>query len=58
MTCTLRAAGTKANRVLREPTIDEILAEPIVKALMAADGVGPREILNTLHRAIDTGGRQ
>jgi hypothetical protein len=28
----------------REPMLDEILSDPIVVALMAADGVDPREL--------------
>jgi hypothetical protein len=30
-------------RVLREPTLKELLSEPIIRALMEADGVDPEE---------------
>jgi hypothetical protein len=32
----------------REPRLAEILADPIVEAIMAADGVDPRELLESL----------
>ena len=33
-----------------EPRLAEILADPIVQALMAADGVDPRQLLASLHK--------
>jgi len=35
----------------REPSISEILAEPIVRAVMQADGVEPEELAAILYRA-------
>jgi len=35
----------------REPSISEILAEPIVRAVMEADGVEPDEFAAILHNA-------
>jgi hypothetical protein len=32
----------------REPTLTEILADPIVQAIMAADGVDPKKLSKTL----------
>jgi hypothetical protein len=32
----------------REPTLTEILADPIVQAIMAADGVDPKKLSETL----------
>jgi hypothetical protein len=34
----------------REPTLDEILSDSITKAVMAADGVNPRELTAMLRR--------
>ena len=34
----------------REPTLDEILSDSIVKALMEADGVDPQELAATLRQ--------
>jgi hypothetical protein len=34
----------------REPTISEILSDPIVKAVMAADGVDGKVLLRQLRR--------
>lgn len=33
-----------------EPTLDEILSDPVIEAVMAADGVDPNEIETLLHR--------
>jgi hypothetical protein len=35
----------------REPTLDEILSDSIVRALMEADGVDPQELAVTLRQA-------
>jgi hypothetical protein len=35
----------------REPTLDEMLSDPIVRALMEADGVDPQELAATLRQA-------
>jgi hypothetical protein len=35
----------------REPTLDEILSDPIVRALMEADEVDPQEPAATLRQA-------
>ena len=32
----------------REPRLDEILTDPIIEAIMAADGVDPQQILLSL----------
>jgi hypothetical protein len=37
-----------------EPTLAEILSDPIVRALMDADGVEPHEIRTVLSRISDT----
>lgn len=34
----------------REPRLAEILADPIVQAIMAADGVDPQQLLATLRK--------
>ena len=34
----------------REPTLAEILADPVIEAAMAADGVVPGEVETLLHR--------
>ena len=34
----------------REPTLDEVLADPIVRELMARDGADPHEVRAMLHR--------
>ena len=39
------------NWYYREPTLDEILSDSIVRALMEADGVDPQELLATLREA-------
>jgi hypothetical protein len=57
MTCMVLAVAGKGGCVPWEPTVDELLAEPIIKAMMAADGVGPGEIVNTLCRAMTARGR-
>ena len=36
------------NRSHREPTLDEILSDCIVRALMEADGVDPQDLAATL----------
>ena len=36
------------NRSHREPTLDEILSDSIVRALMEADGVDPQDLAATL----------
>ena len=33
----------------REPSIKELLAEPVVRALMKADGVDPEDVKALLH---------
>ena len=33
----------------REPSIEELLAEPVVRALMKADGVDPEDVKALLH---------
>jgi hypothetical protein len=33
-----------------EPTLDDVLSDPIVRAMMAADGVNPRELKVMLTR--------
>ena len=38
------------NRSHREPTLDEILSDSIVKALMEADKIDPRELAATLRQ--------
>jgi hypothetical protein len=35
----------------REPTLEDILSDSIVRAMMAADGVTPRELKTMLTRA-------
>jgi hypothetical protein len=35
----------------REPTLNEILSDPIVRALMKADGIDPQEVAATLRQA-------
>jgi hypothetical protein len=35
----------------REPTLNEILSDPIVRALMEADGIDPQEVAATLRQA-------
>jgi hypothetical protein len=42
----------------REPTLDEILAEPIVKAVMAADGLTAADFSAALNMAITGHGRR
>jgi len=37
----------------REPTLDEILSDSIVRALMDADGVDPQELVPR-HRGFDS----
>jgi hypothetical protein len=36
----------------REPTLEEMLSDSIIQAVMAADGVDPRELEASLRRAI------
>jgi hypothetical protein len=35
----------------REPTLDEILSDSIVRAMMEADGIDPQELAATLRQA-------
>jgi hypothetical protein len=35
----------------REPTLDEILSDSIVRAVMEADGIEPQELAATLRQA-------
>jgi len=35
----------------REPTLDEMLSDSIIRAVMAADGVDPQELAATLREA-------
>lgn len=35
----------------REPSLDELLAEPIIQQLMKRDGIHAREMQHQLHRA-------
>jgi hypothetical protein len=35
----------------REPTLDEMLSDSIVKAVMEADGIDPQELAATLRQA-------
>jgi hypothetical protein len=35
----------------REPTLDEILSDSIVRAVMEADGIDPQELAATLRQA-------
>ena len=35
--------------LISEPSIDTMLSDPIVRAVMAADGVDPEELRNLLH---------
>jgi hypothetical protein len=37
-------------RHYREPTLDDILSDSIVRAMMAADGVSPHELKTMLSR--------
>ena len=46
-----RRNGAKACWCAREPSISEILAEPIVRAVMEADGVKPYEVWAMLRNA-------
>jgi hypothetical protein len=39
-----------------DPSLEEVLAEPIVRALMARDGVSEGEVRKLLHRFGDTCG--
>jgi len=39
-----------ANRPLREPTLEEILSDPIVRAVMQADGVEPGAVATMVRR--------
>ena len=39
------------NWYLRQPTLDEILSESIVRAVMEADGIDPQELAATLRQA-------
>lgn len=34
----------------REPTLDEILAEPIIRAVMVADGLTPEDFRDFYHK--------
>jgi hypothetical protein len=36
----------------REPTLDEILSDSIVRAMMEADGIDPQELAATLRQAV------
>jgi hypothetical protein len=36
----------------REPTLTEILSDPIVRALMEADGINPQELEPTLREVL------
>ena len=38
------------HRHYREPTLEDILSDSIVRAMMAADGVNPRELKTMLSR--------
>jgi hypothetical protein len=38
------------HRHYREPTLEDILSDSIVRAMMAADGVNPRELKSMLTR--------
>jgi hypothetical protein len=40
----------------REPSIEELLAEPVVRALMKADGVDPEDVKALLHSSAATRG--
>jgi len=57
-TCMLLATGKKGNRVGCEPTVDELLAESIVRAMMAADGVSPPDLAKRLRGVIATRGEE
>jgi hypothetical protein len=37
-------------RIHREPTLEEILSEPIVRAMMKADSVEPHDLTEMLRR--------
>jgi hypothetical protein len=49
-----RRGRAKACWCGREPSIGEILAEPIVRAVMKADGVAPRELAAILDNVRET----
>ena len=38
------------NSLHGEPTLDEMLSDPIVRAVMEADGINPQELVATLRR--------
>ena len=48
---TMGSCGDRTRLHQREPTIAEILADPIVKAIMSADGVDPN-VLGSQLRSI------
>jgi hypothetical protein len=45
----LQPAAEPAIQDNREPSIKELLAEPVVRALMKADGVDPEDVKALLH---------
>jgi hypothetical protein len=51
----LQPAAEGAMREDREPSIEELLAEPVVRALMKADGVDPEDVKALLHSSASEG---
>ena len=43
---------------LSEPTLSEMLSDPIVRAVMAADRVAPEELVSTLSKVNGSGTSQ
>jgi hypothetical protein len=48
----LRENVIRPGKQCAEPTLSELLSDPIIKAIMKADGVTPREIKDLMRRAI------